>query len=306
MYCRILIYIYIFLLEIHIKHLINWHSILWKRHRCCFSNWLLSNKQSLEKTNVPPSQLIDSSASHASQPANATSTGPLLFPLRLSSVSLSTSRHVPSVTSRPMNTRCSSPLSTLLCSRRSHKQSITVILSSSRPPAARPARLPAYPLTLLLLRQDVVSLAVCSQEPFKKEIFSLGAARLCEHRFKCGLVLLASQYLVTGWCSTLKTDWPAGCVKQCSIAVLEGCVWSQVQGQEWNAVLWLPQVSTMIIMRPELSCHVWEVRRFEGCIAGRAAFSLTVTNDALSDAKRQLFFICGAVLYDTARPLFEL
>lgn len=72
------------------------------------------------------------------------------------------------------------PLSPLLYSRFSHKQYITVILSSSRPPAARPARLPAYPLTLMLLRQDVVSLAVCSQEHFKKEIFSLGGARPSE------------------------------------------------------------------------------------------------------------------------------
>lgn len=72
------------------------------------------------------------------------------------------------------------PLPPLLYSRFSHKQYITVILSSSRPPAARPARLPVYLLTLILLRQDVVSFAVCGQEQFKKEIFSLGAARPSE------------------------------------------------------------------------------------------------------------------------------
>lgn len=59
------------------------------------------------------------------------------------------------------------PLPPLLYSRFSHKQYITVILSSSRPPAARPARLPVYLLTFVLLRQ----------EHFKKEVFSLGAAR---------------------------------------------------------------------------------------------------------------------------------
>lgn len=98
------------------------------------------------------------------------------------------------------------PLSPLLYSCFSHKQSITVILSSPRPPAARPARLPVYPLTLILLRQDVVSFVVCSQEKFKKEIFSLGAhvpANLSlwpSAWFECDLVLLSSQDLVRGWC----------------------------------------------------------------------------------------------------------
>lgn len=72
------------------------------------------------------------------------------------------------------------PLLPLLYSRFSHKQYITVVLSSSWPPAVRPARLPVYLLTLILLRQDVVSFAVCGQELFKKEIFSLGAARPSE------------------------------------------------------------------------------------------------------------------------------
>lgn len=87
------------------------------------------------------------------------------------------------------------PLSPLLYSRFSHKQYITVILSSSRPPAARPARLPAYLLTLILL-----SIAVCGQEQFKKEIFSLGAA----HPSECLLSVTKCLGSSVTWCC-----WPA-------------------------------------------------------------------------------------------------
>lgn len=100
------------------------------------------------------------------------------------------------------------PLPPLLYSLFSHKQYITVILSSSRPPAARPARLPAYLLTLILLRQDVVSFAVLRPGTVQKGDILYGSCTsqrifgLCDQvlGFKCDLVLLASQYSVRGWC----------------------------------------------------------------------------------------------------------